>query len=530
MPVRRRLTALFGCLLLLTAVSALIARSTLAERDAAFRQLQERAEPARSRLADLQASLVDQETGVRGFVITADEAFLEPYEQGRVRSDRLLLELGNLLDDDELALQAELADVEAALTRWREQVAEPEIALTRDGGAGAAAQLVRAARGRMLFDQLRAEVEQVRSRVSVRQQVAQERADAARRQVTRALEFSVAGSAVLLMVAAALVRQWLTRPLDQLTSGVRGVASGALHTPVRVDGPSDLVSLGRDVDDMRRRIVGDLDAAVAAREALEQQAPAVALLWDRLRATDLDEAVVPAGVEVAAALHPAEGVLAGDWYDLIDVGGGVVAVAVVDVSGHGTAAGALALASKQLLGAALRDGRDPGDALAWLAHHLGDTGEAFLTAFVAVVDTASGRGWYANAGHPPAMVVGRGGTVPCPETGPLLGPFRGEWESRRLELGPGDTLFTYTDALLETRTADGEEFGEQRVLALLADERGGDARRLVDTAVDAVRGFRAGRLADDLTVLALVWKGPSSAPAEAGPRLVTSAGSPSWQS
>lgn len=515
MTVRRRLAALFACLGLLVAVNALVVRTTLAERDEAVRQLQERAEPARSRLADLQAALVDQETGVRGFVITADEAFLRPYEDGTQRAEQLLVELRDLLVvGDGLALESELDDVEAALARWRGQVAEPEIAATRAGGRGAAAELVTASRGR-LFDVLRVEVEQVRQQVSFRQAAAEARADDARRQVTVALQATVAGTVGLLVIAAVLLRRWLTRPLDQLGAGVRGVASGALHEPVRVDGPPDLVALGRDVDAMRRRIVADLDSEVAAREALEQQAPAVALMRDRLQPTGLGEAVDGHRVEVAAVLHPAEGVLAGDWFDLLDVGDGRVALAVVDVSGHGTQAGVLALASKQLLSAVLHDGLGPGDALAWLARHLGDTGESFLTAFVAVVDTETGRGTYANAGHPPALIVTDGRAVHCDETGPLLGPLAGAWASRELQLRPGDLLFAYTDALVEARTAAGEEFGVARVAALLTQDRADAAQPIVDAAVDAVRGFREGRLDDDLTVLALIWKGPVVA--EVGP-------------
>ncbi len=520
MSVRRRLAALFAGLGLLVALNALVVRTTLAERDEAVRELQERAEPTRARLADLQAALVDQETGVRGYVITADEAFLRPYDEGTQRAQRLLLELRDLsAGGDELELLGELGDVEDALERWREQVAEPEIDATRAGGRGAAAELVIESRGRMLFDVLRAEVEQVRERITARQRQAEDRADDARRQVTAALQATIVGTVALLVIAAVLLRRWLTRPLDQLGAGVRGVASGALHEPVRVDGPPDLVALGRDVDAMRRRIVADLDAEVAAREALEQQAPAVALLRDRLEPNGLGGQVGGERVEVAAVLHPAEGVLAGDWFDLVDVGDGRVALAVVDVSGHGTQAGVLAMASKQLLCAVLRDGLEPGDALAWLARHLGDTGESFLTAFVAVVDTETGRGTYANAGHPPALIVTDSRAVTCDETGPLLGPLPGAWASRELQLRPGDLLFAYTDALIEARTDEGEEFGLARVAALLTHDRVVSARPLVEAAVDAVRGFRAGRLDDDLTVLALIWKGPALAEVPAAPRV-----------
>ena len=276
-------------------------------------------------------------------------------------------------------------------------------------------------------------------------------------------------SAALVLVAALLVRRWLTMPLAALTGSVRAVAEGDVERHVVVTGPPELAGLGRDVEAMRRHIVDDLRVAVAAREALEQQAPAVALLRDRLAAT---RSPVP-GAELAAVLLPAEGVLAGDWYDVLELCPGRIGLVVVDVSGHGTGAGVMALQSKGLLAAALRDGMAPGEALAWTAKHLGDTGEDFLTCFVATLSPVTGRGSYASAGHPDALVVSTGGVRTYGPTGPLLGPIPGTWESRELSLGSSDLLAVHTDGLVEARARDGTQFGTERLSSVLSEHRSG---------------------------------------------------------
>ena len=499
MSLRRRMAALFASTALLSLVLAGFALTAVLERNASIEQLQGAFQPSLRLLADLQYAFVDQETSVRGYVITADEAFLEPYEAGGREIDTLEQQLAGVMGDDP-ALQAGLGEVVALIDRWQAEVAEPEITATRAGGAGAAADLVAVGRSRgpALFDQTRQEIRRVRSLLEDREFLAVRRFEEARDRVTAVLFTTVGLTAVSGLAAALLITRWVTRPLTRLIHGVRQVTEGALHEPVETGGPPDIAALGDQIDGMRRRIVEDLETAVAVQEALRQQAPAVVMLREQL-----EPSLAPAGrIELAATFQPAEGVLAGDWYDLLDLGEGRVALAVVDVSGHGPRAGGLALQAKHLLSAALRDGRTPGDALGWLAGHLDDTGEAFLTCFLATLDTESGSGAYANAGHPPALLVSADGVIACEATGPLLGPFPGTWASRRFILAPGDILVAYTDGLIEARSADGDEFGMTRLREVFLRSRGATPEAVVDACTAAVRAFRTERLDDDLTIVA----------------------------
>ena len=161
---------------------------------------------------------------------------------------------------------------------------------------------------------------------------------------------------------------------------------GALDSPIRITGPPELASLALDVDAMRGRIREQLVESERSRQAVEQSAAVVLTLRSELEPTVGD---LPDGWTVAGRLRAAEGVVAGDCYDLFTTRDGQIALVVVDIAGHGATEGILALRCKEMLRTALTSGAAPGDALDTTAEILGDMGEeVFLTAFVAVIDTA----------------------------------------------------------------------------------------------------------------------------------------------
>jgi serine phosphatase RsbU (regulator of sigma subunit) len=129
----------------------------------------------------------------------------------------------------------------------------------------------------------------------------------------------------------------------------------------------------------------------------------------------------------------------------------------------------------------------------------------FATVFLAIIDPESGACTYLNAGHEPPLVVSDSGVVQeLRPTGPALGmlpdvPF-GAVDTT---LERGQTLFAFTDGLVEARSPSGEEFGNERLRAMLRGRPGETATALVARFVNAVQLF--GQQADphdDLTLLA----------------------------
>ncbi|WP_369052506.1 PP2C family protein-serine/threonine phosphatase [Kineococcus terrestris] len=344
----------------------------------------------------------------------------------------------------------------------------------------------------------------------------EERSRAIRRAAERernwlALVVAVAAVALLLVATALyLVRRWVLRPLDHLSAQMLRVGGGDLQTPVGLAGPPELAAVASSAETMRRRILDELADAVAAREALQQGQPLVAEVRDQLQAHPVPD--LP-GWAAAAALRPAEGLLAGDWYDVLPLRDGRCAVVVADVSGHGARAGIVAIQLKRLLEAALHLAPEPDLALAMAARVFADEAERFASCVVAVVDPDSGLVTYANAGHPEPLVVRSG-----PEgvrvvsrlrpTGPLLSWLHldvpGAWTAATVPLAPGSTLVVYTDGLVEARpTGSTDELGVDRFLQALAPHEELTPAVIVDEALDVARRWSGGRVRDDVTLVAL---------------------------
>ena len=130
--------------------------------------------------------------------------------------------------------------------------------------------------------------------------------------------------------------------------------------------------------------------------------------------------------------------------------------------------------------------------------------EVFVTLVYGVLDTRARTWHYANAGHEPPILL-RGETLTSlPHGGVALGAVdssAAHFEDRELELGEKDSLFIFTDGIIEARDERGQMFGAERLAAVLRDAAGTAA---VPAVLQAVKDF-AGRAPqhDDLTLLCL---------------------------
>jgi sigma-B regulation protein RsbU (phosphoserine phosphatase) len=247
---------------------------------------------------------------------------------------------------------------------------------------------------------------------------------------------------------------------------------------------------------MRRRILQEVEEAERAREALADRGMVVLTLREELAAAP---PVLPPGVTIAGRFAPAQGIVAGDWFDVLRLDADRVAVALVDVSGHGAGVGAFALRTKALTLAAIQS-HDPGDAFGWVADRLGDTGEQFLTGIILVLDAASGTVRYASAGHPPLLLAGLTGIIELGPTGPLLGPINGRWATEEIDLARGGALVAYSDGLIEARNDDGVPFGVAGLVDVVERTQLGGPDAVADACLDAVQRHQVTR-EDDLTLL-----------------------------
>ena len=498
--LRQRLVGLFVVLLVLLGgtTSAVVAALHRVERNQ--RLVTSTLQPASVQSRAMLTALVDQETGERGYVITGNPDFLQPYHLGQTSFRANLADLRHELAGDRDIIAA-LDRVQAASALWMQVGALPEIHARGAGGEKAAQRLVVSGRGKSAFDTLRGRVSDLQVLLDARVDTAQQAAvdDAQRLRDVVLAAVILLGS--LLLFTGVMMRQWALAPVLALRSDMRAVSRGDIDHPVLARGPVEVAAIARDAESMRRRIVDELDLSRAATEALTQHSPVVAGLRRELSAPPR---LATPGVDVAGRLQSAEGVLAGDWWDAVPRADGSTAVVVADVSGHGAEAGLVASRFKHRLTALLASDLDLATVFDLAADPEAHEDERFVACLLVVVEPDQKRIRWVNAGHPPAVLHTRGGEVRELEpTGPLISSISGGWEVEELPFGDDDLLVLCTDGILEARDARGMEFGEDGVRAVLGRLRKHTPHEAVEEVCEAARRFAVDVRRDDVTCVAV---------------------------
>jgi len=506
MSLRLRVLCGFAIAIVGGVIAMLEIFSGLHQTHAANNAVTDRWTPAAAASNRLLSHLVDQETGERGYLITGDTKFLQPYTDGRTETSRDLAQIGSLAGGV-AAISTSLTSVENQWQLWLTQVAEPEIAARKAGDIARSQQLVDRSQDKPVFDDLRSKVAVLQQDISTRATAARKGETGAISQLERTLIAAAIVAAGFTVLSLALIGFGVLRPLTALQRRLRRATDGAFREVIPEGGPPELREVSRDAELMRLRLLHELDMSERAREALEQRGPVVLGLSERLRITDLAPV---AGLQIASALHAAEGVVAGDLLDIVQIDARHVAVVIADVSGHGAIAGLEAVMLKDVIRTALRLGCDPAQALE-VAADQSRLDERFATCAIVVVDIVSGELSYANAGHLPPVIVPAAVAALAPDdlvrlepTGPLLSVLARGWDVGWGQLESGQVLLLVTDGLLEARTADGDEFGVSGLCIALRSDTPHDAHTAVSALTDAARSYAADYRRDDVTVLAVM--------------------------
>jgi sigma-B regulation protein RsbU (phosphoserine phosphatase) len=471
--------------------------------------------------AQLLTGYVDEETGLRGYLLTGEMTFLAPYQQ----AEATIPTLTATLRSQWAAAGGPTEAVSALETAHEDWVgyAQAQIAVAQDGRADQARTVAATGEGKELFDAIRSRERALGSWLTGATARVADRTAALQQRLTVLLTATLAALLVVTVAGCVVLWRSVARPLARLARATRAVATGNLSAELPATGAPEMRSLAADLTAMRDRLTADLHSTRRSLEALEQTGPAVSALRAALQPAG-DQL---AGVAVAGRLDPAEGVLAGDWYDTVALSPTRLGLVLGDVAGHGPRSAVFALRLKHSLITALRAGLEPGQALTGVCADLvGVPGGQFATAFLAVVDTERGTVVYANAGHPAGLLLGvpRDGLPRSPASGPVpvsggrlawrelatTGPLLSSavlgcaWNTATAPFGPGDLLLAYTDGVTETRDGRGTEFGTQGILEAVGAAGVDDGARLVEAIAAASMRFGGSRpRRDDHTIVCL---------------------------
>ncbi|WP_234314296.1 MULTISPECIES: sensor histidine kinase [unclassified Streptomyces] len=272
----RRVPSLQGWLTTVLAVLALMVVGTgalgatlLSHTTTAGNRLVDGILPAQRDALRLETALLDQETGVRGYLLADERALLEPYDRGLADERAAAERLATVLDG-EAGVRGDLAAVEEAARVWRDEFAIPAITSVDSGSPPPSLQT-----GKDRFDEVRRRITAQQARLDRIQSEARTTFGEARTQRDRILlaiivAFLLAGGAL-----AVLLHVGVLKPLALVRTASRRVADGAFEEEIPLRGPSDLQALARAVEAMRHRTVAELKASRRNAERLDRTAAAL---------------------------------------------------------------------------------------------------------------------------------------------------------------------------------------------------------------------------------------------------------------
>ncbi|MFE3112768.1 PP2C family protein-serine/threonine phosphatase [Kitasatospora indigofera] len=291
-------------------------------------------------------------------------------------------------------------------------------------------------------------------------------------------------------------RYW--SPVNEAVLGPDGRVALLVH---RVEEVTELIRARGGPEGSRARVL-EAELYTRARELQEvNERLRRANARDREVALALQEALLPAPGPVghhgmAVRYRPAVDALnvCGDWYDLVDLPGDRIGVAVGDVVGHGLRAACVMGQLRSALSAATRVADGPAQALEVLGLYARSVaGAESASAVNTLIDWDNGTVTYSSAGHPPPLLLHADGRIEFLDraTDPPLGarPEHVPRPQATTTFDEGDTLVLYTDGLIERRHED-IDVGLARLADSLAEHRREDPEAMADCVLAALLAER----------------------------------------
>jgi sigma-B regulation protein RsbU (phosphoserine phosphatase) len=199
----------------------------------------------------------------------------------------------------------------------------------------------------------------------------------------------------------------------------------------------------------------------------------------------------------------------GDYYDIIELPDNCWGFFIADAEGHSAPAAVLMAMTCALFRSYPGSAADPAAVIHYLNEHLCKVADpSFMTALYAFYDAKAHTMRIARAGHPLPMVFRNSDQkaieFPCPGVYPLgIEPYEIEIPVTDIKLEPGDRFLIYTDGLTERFDGEGQTYGEERLLTLLATDSAHDPQGVITTIMADVELFAGQLPADDDQALLL---------------------------
>jgi sigma-B regulation protein RsbU (phosphoserine phosphatase) len=203
----------------------------------------------------------------------------------------------------------------------------------------------------------------------------------------------------------------------------------------------------------------------------------------------------------------------GDFYDFFLIDDNRLGFVVGDVSGKGVPASILMAVSRTLLRATAMTAESAGECLNYVNQVLVRQSDPamFVTIFYGILHTDTGELEFSIGGHNPPFLFSeaRGAEMLKAKGGMIVGMIeQARYTTERIQLQPGDGIFLYTDGVSEAEDVVENQFGEERIEALLSEMRTAPVEEIIRAAFREIGRFAAGAPQhDDITAMALRYEG-----------------------
>ena len=320
---------------------------------------------------------------------------------------------------------------------------------------------------------------------------------------------------LLLTLAVIAIARSITKPLRSLAAATHLMSSGNFDLELPLVCSNDEVGLlTRDFQVMKESLkeyIKNLTETTAAKERIQSELNV---------ATDIQASLLPRifpafpnrpEFDIFASMDPAKEV-GGDFYDFFFIDDNNLCFLIADVAGKGVPAALYMMVVKTLLKSEGQRLGEPGQILSCVNTILAADNDScmFATVFCAILDTRNGEVRFANAGHNPPLTLDSDGVRYLTlKPGFVVGPAEDiRYETERLTLQPGDTLFLYTDGVTEATNFADELYGEPRLLAALQRGPKEDVTAMIHhIRAEVMQHANGAPQSDDVTMVAIEYRG-----------------------
>jgi serine phosphatase RsbU (regulator of sigma subunit) len=302
-----------------------------------------------------------------------------------------------------------------------------------------------------------------------------------------------------------LLANQITAPITQLVSDFEIVSQGNLEHRTQSKSSNEIGYLARQFDDMTVKLRA-MQRAEIAYKAREHELKVATAIQESLLPKDVPQV---AGYDIDAYYRPSREV-GGDYYDFIKIDENQLGIVVADVSGKGIPASMVMAMARSVMRAAAHAHQSASEVLKEVNHIMAEDLRkgTFVTALYMLLRHKDKELFCSSAGHNP-FVLYSGATKKCRlirprgialgfDRGPI---FNNTIEEEAIKISPGDRIVAYTDGVVEARSPNGEQFGDERLMNLVASADSMNAKAFINMLADEVARHEGPNMQhDDITI------------------------------